>query len=239
MTRVRFGPRVPTTVLGAGTVALIWLAVVSPVFASPVALEYEIETPRVLSHVRALAESITSRYVDTEGSKRAAEYIRAELTKLDLRAESYPVGQQQQPGVALGSMVYMRPRTFSVQDENIVVRIPGVGPDADSKAILLMAHYDTVRPSPGAVDNAASVGLLLELARVLKEQPPARPVILAWTAAEEERLAGARALAQSRLARSVGLALSLDMVGSRGALTLNGLSSLIGKSWLRWIAGVA
>lgn len=218
------------------TLALCAIAVATPRLARA---DADVEVPRILSHVRELTETIGSRYKDTAASRRAAEYIRAELRKLDLPVEDHPVGTQEQPGVQLGSMVYLHPRSYHVSDPNVLVRIPGVGPDAESKAILFMAHYDTVRGSPGAVDNAVSVGLLLELARVLAAHAPARTVVLAWTAAEEERLAGARALAQSPLAKTIGLALSLDMVGSRGALTLNGLSSLIGKPWLSWIAGVA
>ena len=64
---------------------------------------------------------------------------------------------------------------------NVVARLEGTRP---GKAVVLMAHYDSVHTSPGAVDNAVSVGLLLELARVLVMDAPSRRVIIAFTAAE-------------------------------------------------------
>jgi hypothetical protein len=101
-----------------------------------------------------------------------------------------------------------------------------------------MAHYDTVPGSPGAVDNAAAVGVLLELARVLHEHPPAQPVMLAFTANEEIGLVGAEALAAKR-GNEIEFAIALDLIGGSGPLTLNGASTLIGRAELRWLADAA
>jgi hypothetical protein len=95
--------------------------------------------------------------------------------------------------------------------------------------VLVMAHTDSVADTPGAVDNAASVAILLELARVLQADERPHPVILAATACEENGLAGARALADA-LPEEVGFAVSLDLVGSPGLLTLNGLGPNVGTS---------
>jgi acetylornithine deacetylase/succinyl-diaminopimelate desuccinylase-like protein len=38
------------------------------------------------------------------------------------------------------------------------------------EAVVVVAHYDTVRDSPGADDNTASVAGLLELARILRNE---------------------------------------------------------------------
>jgi hypothetical protein len=62
-------------------------------------------------------------------------------------------------------------------------------------------------------------------------------VYLAFTAAEERRLLGAHALYQ-HIGERVGLAVSLDLVGSPGELTLNGLSNGLGAAWLAWLDGV-
>src|SRR5262249_50452690 len=77
-------------------------------------------------------------------------------------------------------------------------------------------------------------GILLEVARALAVRPPARPVLLAFTASEEDGLAGARGLVD-RLPDRIGLAVALDLVGA-APTALNGLSSLIGRDWLAWIA---
>jgi hypothetical protein len=101
-----------------------------------------------------------------------------------------------------------------------------------------MAHYDSVHESPGAIDNAASVGILLELARELQKASPPQPVILAFTAAEEAGLVGAEALA-AEIADRVSFAIALDLIGGDGELVVNGASMLIGTSELRWLADAA
>jgi hypothetical protein len=67
---------------------------------------------------------------------------------------------------------------------------------AGSDAVLVLAHLDTVRDSPGADDNGASVAAMIELARALAPRRFRRAVILAATDMEEIGLFGANALAQ-------------------------------------------
>ena len=48
-------------------------------------------------------------------------------------------------------------------------------PDAAAGPVVVVgAHLDTVRNSPGADDNASGVAVVLELARVLTQLPQAR-----------------------------------------------------------------
>src|SRR5207237_7784462 len=56
--------------------------------------------------------------------------------------------------------------TFS--GTNIVVDVPGKKP---AKTFLLGAHYDRVAQGQGAVDNAASCAVLLELLAQFKSRP--------------------------------------------------------------------
>ena len=62
------------------------------------------------------------------------------------------------------------------------------------EAIVVAAHYDTVRDSPGADDNGSGIAALLELARVLAPYRFRRSVVLAALDMEEIGLIGARAL---------------------------------------------
>ena len=192
----------------------------------------EIRPEAVLVHARALAETIGPRVADSETAARAAAYIESQLA--GLAVERVAVGRVELPPIDVGPFRWLEARTIEVSDHDLLVRFAGsqAGP-----ALLVMAHYDTVPGSPGAADNAASVGILLELARALAARPPARPVLLAFTAAEETGLAGARALAARLLAGGppIGLAVSLDMVGA-SRTALNGLSGLLGRPWLEWIA---
>jgi hypothetical protein len=74
---------------------------------------------------------------------------------------------------------------------NIIARKPGTG---SSNAVVVVAHYDTVRDSPGADDNTASVVALLQLARILAPYQFRDAVVLAATDLEERGYFGARRL---------------------------------------------
>jgi hypothetical protein len=87
---------------------------------------------------------------------------------------------------------------------------------------VLMAHADTVPPSPGAEDNASGLGLLAGLAPRLETIDPSCTVWLVATGAEERIYTGspdhlgALALRDIVPRRRLRYALSLDEVG-RGA----------------------
>jgi aminopeptidase YwaD len=91
---------------------------------------------------------------------------------------------------------------------------------------VLMAHADTVPPSPGAEDNASGLGLLAALAPRLEAVAPPCEVWLVATGAEERIYTGSPdhlgALALTRIVprRRMRVALSLDEVGSSTRLRL-------------------
>jgi hypothetical protein len=91
---------------------------------------------------------------------------------------------------------------------------------------VLMAHADTVPPSPGAEDNASGLGLLAGLAPRLEELDPPCTVWLVATGAEERNYTGAPdhlgALALRDIVprRRLRYALSLDEVGRGAAFRL-------------------
>lgn len=101
---------------------------------------------RLRAHVEALEGERHS--ASSPGAKRRAmNYVRSQLASLGLSPVLDP---------------------FSFQGEihhNIVATIPGSDPSAPR--ILVGAHIDTVRGSPGADDNASGVAGLLECARIL------------------------------------------------------------------------
>ena len=167
---------------------------------------------------------------DTDASRAAAAYIRAQVPGVqDLR-----VGSVVLPEITVLGATYRRQHRVDTTDPDLVVRF---GP-AGGKALLLMAHYDTVPASPGAVDNAAAVGVLIELAHMLAATPPPVPVMVAFTANEEIGLVGAEALVEQR-GQEVELAIALDLIGGAGELSLNGAGELIGTAEMRWLAGAA
>lgn len=98
---------------------------------------------------------------------------------------------------------------------NVVARLEGTQP---GKAVLLMAHYDSVPGGPGVGDDMAGVAAILEAARALKAGPPLRsPVILLLNDGEEAGLLGAHAFVQgSRFREQVGAVVNLEARGSSG-----------------------
>jgi aminopeptidase YwaD len=98
----------------------------------------------------------------------------------------------------------------------------GMRPGRERCLRVLMAHADTVPPSPGAEDNASGLGLLAGLAPRLERLDPPCEVWLVATGAEERIYTGspdhlgALALRDIVPRRRLRYALSLDEVG-RGA----------------------
>lgn len=54
---------------------------------------------------------------------------------------------------------------------NIVVRVSDGTPEGKEHAVLVSAHLDSTLPSPGAADDALSVGVMLDCIRVLTHTP--------------------------------------------------------------------
>jgi hypothetical protein len=110
---------------------------------------------------------------------------------------------------------------------NLIGRLPGRDPALEGAPVIVMAHLDHLgrgwpdvragnegRIHPGADDNASGVAVMLELARVLAEAPPAaRPVLFAAVSGEEAGRVGSRKLLDS-LAKAAPIAcVNLDSVG--------------------------
>lgn len=101
---------------------------------------------RLRRHVYALAGEIGPRpYWDGAGLARAEAYIRSEFE-------------------AAGLVVERRSYRFFGREVANLVGAPAASRDARGW-YLVGAHYDTVRGTPGADDNASAVAVLLELAR--------------------------------------------------------------------------
>ena len=115
---------------------------------------------------------------------------------------------------------------------NFEVRIPGEDPDGP--VVLVGAHYDSVRWSPGADDNGSGTAIVLELARRLAGRSLPAEVRLLWFDMEERGMVGSRhyalALPDEERARLVGL-VNLETVGYTdrrpGSQTLPPGSSLL------------
>ncbi|MFG0284838.1 MAG: M20/M25/M40 family metallo-hydrolase [Phycisphaerales bacterium JB039] len=105
--------------------------------------------------------------------------------------------------------VLARPR-FS----NIWVDLPGHGKPGET--LIFSAHLDAVAGSPGADDDGTGVAAILEMARLLKDEPRQRTIRLMLFTLEEAGLIGSRFYVAEGLERDaeriVGM-VSLDMLG--------------------------
>ena len=152
-------------------------------------------------HVRHLAARIGERNVwHAERLQAAAAYIRERLEGFGYAVDMLPV------------------RADGLTVWNVAAELRGSGPG--DEVLVVGAHYDSVRGSPGANDNASGVAALLELARMMATDRPSRTVrFLAFVNEEppffQTEYMGSRVyalLARERNENIVGM-LSLETLG--------------------------
>lgn len=158
-----------------------------------------------LPHLRTL--TACPRNVGSDGHRSAREYLLGQIREIGLS-----------PEVQQATVLAAESRTFG-RIENVLVRIPGTAP---SRALLVMAHYDSVAAGPGCGDDAAAVAVLLDVSRSLASVArPRNDVILLFTDGEELGLLGARAFVERHSwMRDVGLAINFDSGGVSGPAAL-------------------
>lgn len=157
---------------------------------------------RLHAHVARLAGEIGERNVWRPGALHAAaDYIRGEW-----RRQGQTVTEQ-------------RYSAYGVASDNLEIALAGAA-DA-SEIILVGAHYDSVRGSPGANDNASGVAALLELGRMLKDAGLRRTVRLVAFVNEEppffywgEMGSTVYAEAARRRGDDIRIMMSLEMLGA-------------------------
>jgi hypothetical protein len=99
----------------------------------------------------------------------------------------------------------------------IAARIAGT---ASTGTVLLIAHLDAVGAAPGASDDGAGSGSLVEIARALGA-PQRNDVLFLWVEGEELGLIGAEAFVRDDpAARDVRVVINLEARGTRGGASL-------------------
>lgn len=164
----------------------------------------DFSTARALEHIQVIARE--PHPVGSPANERVRDYLVAELNELGL-----------QPEVQTATLPRRGPDgvTVDVTVQNIIARLPGTAP---SKAILIVAHYDSVMRGPGASDDGAGVAALLEALRAVRSGQPLRnDVIVLFTDGEERGLIGAQAYVQQQAALDeIGLVLNFEARGNAG-----------------------
>ncbi len=153
-----------------------------------------------MRHVRVLAGRIGPRPAGSPAYRRAVRYVIDELA-------GYGYGTRR-------SVFTVSP---TVKSSNVIGRWPGGGPHS----VLIGAHLDTVRGSPGANDNGSGVGTMLELARYFAGRPEAPSVRFVAFGAEEFQPNGKHHIGSAAYVRRMDSAerselevmVSADMIG--------------------------
>jgi glutaminyl-peptide cyclotransferase len=163
------------------------------------------------------------RVPGTEGHRKCLAYLVGALKMLT-------------PQVEEQSFTF-RDGSRDVPMTNLIARFLPPSPGArgaDGSGVIVAAHWDTRptadqepdparrrRPIPGANDGASGVAVLLQLARMLKERPPAVPVWLVFFDGEdygpgEDRMyLGAKQFAAHLPPGVPKVGILLDMIGDR------------------------
>ena len=151
----------------------------------------EFSADRAMEHLPALSNK--PHPVGSEEHAHVGEYIRGQLSILGLTPELQ--------------------KTTDLT--NIVARLKGT---SGGKAVLLVAHYDTVPSSPGASDNGSGVAMMLEILRALKAGSPfSHDVMFLFSDGEEIGLLGAKAFVyQHQWAKEIAVVLNFEARGNSG-----------------------
>ncbi|MEO7611360.1 MAG: M28 family peptidase [Gemmatimonadales bacterium] len=162
----------------------------------------EFSAERAQRHVREIAK--VAHPVGSRRHDEVRDYIVAQLRLLNLTVEVQQ-GQGSRIDPVTGQPIGL---------QNIIAHRDGTLP---VPALLLMAHYDARRESPGAGDDASGVATILETLRAVGPVPMRHPLLVVFTDGEELGLLGAELFIRTHpLARTIGLAMNFEARGNAG-----------------------
>ena len=203
--------------LMAAALGLTVLAARPPAPRAATAPTGEFSAIRAMETLERLLGDEAPHPTSSEANAQVRDRIRDELTAMDYPVEVQTMFACREAWVACGDVT------------NIMSRLPG---SSDGPAVLLTAHYDSVPAGPGAADDMAGVATILEVARLLRAEPPARnPIVFLLSDGEEPGLLGAEAfIAGHPWAADVGVVVNLEANGTHGQSIL--FQTTGDNSWL-------
>jgi hypothetical protein len=184
--------------------------------------------PGLIEDVRYLADDrLGGRMTGSPGADSAAEYLARRFAEVGLQPsrngwfQEFTVSRDA-PGARGGRLGTGRGR-------NVIGILPGSDPELRREAVIVGAHYDhlgggeigslnpdsTGRIHNGADDNASGSAALIQIARTLAANPPARTVVFIAFSGEELGLFGSQHYVKDplyALDNTVAM-INLDMVG--------------------------
>ncbi|KAJ7131725.1 hypothetical protein C8R43DRAFT_1024401 [Mycena crocata] len=190
----------------------------------------QISEARILGFAKYLSEDIGYRTVGTyehaladtwmvEQAEEAKHHCERVVRDTGRKLEC-EVWRQQGSGTHRFDMMSKRLYKSYQNLTNIVVRLSDGTAAGKEHALLLNSHLDSTLPSPGAADDAISVGIMLDCIRVLVDTPdwsPAHAVIFLFNHAEESLQDGSHLFStQHPIAHTVRAVINLEAAGTTG-----------------------
>ena len=166
---------------------------------------------RAIEHLKVIAR--VPHPTGSIANARARDYLVEQLKQEGLEP------QIQRSGVA--SLMEDFPGPYGAGTvENILARLKGSN---STGVVLLIAHYDSVAPAPGATDDGSGVATLLETLRALSSgTPPRNDVVIVFTDGEELGTVGVQGFVDEHpWAKEISVALNLDAGGSCGPASIS------------------
>ncbi|KAF5379478.1 hypothetical protein D9615_006633 [Tricholomella constricta] len=190
----------------------------------------QISEARILGFAKHLSEDIGYRTVGTWEHALADEWMvrQAKAVQRNCEAAVVATGRKlecevwRQEGSGSHRFDMMNKRLYKtyVDLTNIVVRISDGTPEGKEHAVLVNAHLDSTLPSPGAADDAISVGVMLDCMRVLVNTPnwsPKHAIVFLFNHAEESLQDGSHLFStQHPIASTVRAVINLEAAGTTG-----------------------
>lgn len=136
-------------------------------------------------HTKYLSEKIGQRVMGTHGETEAKTYIQEQFNRMGYKPAEQP-------------FTFKR-KGKDYSSANVLAYKPG----KSSKQIIVGAHYDSVSTGKGADDNASGVGVMLEVAEVLKNVSTPYTIVFVAFGAEEGGLNGSNYYAKQMTAKEI------------------------------------
>lgn len=157
---------------------------------------------QMMQHVHALQKIADqhggNRAVGTAGGQATASYIVQQAKVAGFTAQLLPFEN--------------REKTVG---HNVVIEVAGKSKDT---AIIVGAHYDSVKMGPGINDNGSGVAVLLALLAEARHQQPEHTLYFTFWDSEEVGVAGSQAFVQqltSQQLKGIQAYINVDMVGTK------------------------
>ncbi|SOC15497.1 peptidase M28-like protein [Ureibacillus xyleni] len=187
----------------------LFLMVFLPTQSTAASFSEPLSIKAIYKHVNQIAQN--PHPTGSIENKKVREYIVEELTRTGLKPT---IQTEEITTTNKGRSTFIITTTV----HNVIVKLSGT---EGKKAVVIMAHYDSVPFGPGANDDGVAVASMLEMAKNLKEKDFKNDVIFLFTDAEELGMLGAKVFWERHpLAKDVGMVMNLESRGSKGPMTM-------------------